>query len=69
MPDLVDRLLSSYLGFLAIADQGKAQLEQLFRQKKFGTERSREKQEFGDAMFELISRLGQRRHLFRWIVV
>lgn len=69
VPALVDRLLSSYLGFLAVADRGKAELERHFCQKKFRADRSREAREFGEAMFHLMSVLGQRSHLFRWIVV
>ncbi len=69
VPTLVDRLLSSYLGFLAVADRGKLELERRFCEAEFRTDRSCEAREFGETMFQLISRLGQRSPLFRWIVV
>ncbi len=69
VPGLVDCLLSRYLGFLEIADLGRAELEQRFGQKRFRAERSAEKRDFGEAMFRLISRLGEHGPLFRWIVV
>jgi hypothetical protein len=66
---LVDRVLGSYLNFLTVVGEGKQALENGFRRKIFRLERSREGSEFGELMFELVSLLGQRNPLFRWLVV
>lgn len=47
---LVDRLLTSYLGFLAVADRGKAELKRRFCENTFRMNRSREAREFGEGM-------------------
>ena len=69
VPETVDRLLTSYRTFLAFANQGRSELERQFRDSSFRSSRSREGQSFGEDMFQLVSHLGERNPLYRWLVV
>ena len=62
-------MLRAYLDFLEIADSGKAALTRCFGIRRFAKARSREKADFGKAMFELVTLLGKENDLMRWILV
>jgi hypothetical protein len=69
VPEIVEGLLGGYLQFLQIASRGKAAMLEAFRREDFSKARSREKRLFGEAMFDLMTRLGQESPLMRWLVV
>jgi hypothetical protein len=66
---LAERLLREYMAFLAVSERGKKSLLDGFHRDEFRAERSLEKRDFGEAMFELVSLLGRGSSLMRWIVV
>ena len=68
----VEKLLALYGTFLTTMDRPKEQLLASFEDDAFAKARSAEGREFGDEMFELLHRLGEkgrRRVLFRHMVV
>jgi hypothetical protein len=65
----IEHLLDLYASFLETTDAPKQVLIDQFSIETFRRERFEQATKFGDAVFELMRRLGERSALYRYVVV
>lgn len=67
--DLVDEILAMYVEFLQSTDAPKADLLARFANRDYRSDRRHSGGEFGDRVFDLLKRIGDKTPLFRYLVV